>query len=199
MASFLGVAAAMKSIQRVLDAAFVDEEPVTGQHTTTVLIRGGDFPADATLPTILTGHKLSLFVYRIEANRAMRAAWSGVGSLDGRAHLPLDVHFLVTAWSSMAEYEQQILGRAIQSLETTPVLSGPVLHPDGGWAPLEAVQVQLEDLGTEAMMRIFDSLPGNYRLSMPYLARVVRVDGRIAQSPREVATVVTGLTPSAAP
>ena len=189
----------MKSVQRVLNAAFAEQQPVENQQTSAVLIRGGDFPADATIPPLLTGHKLSLFVYRIDVNKTMRAAWSGLGSLDGRAHLPLDVHFLITAWSTMAETEQQILGRAMQCLDSTPVLSGPVLHPDGGWAPLEAVQVVLDDLGTEAVMRIFDSLPGNYRLSVPYVARVVRVDGRVARPPAEVATVITGLTPSSVP
>ena len=38
------------------------------------------------------------------------------------------------------------------------------------------VQLVLEDVSTEALMRTFDSLPGDYRLSIPYVARVVRID-----------------------
>ena len=33
----------------------------------------------------------------------------------------------------------------------------------------------LEEISTEALMRIFDSLPTDYRVSVPYVARVVRI------------------------
>mgnify|MGYP000914636632 FL=1 len=38
------------------------------------------------------------------------------------------------------------------------------------------MQLLLEEISTEALMRTFDSLPSDYRLSVPYLARVVRID-----------------------
>jgi hypothetical protein len=93
------------------------------------------------------------------------------------------------------EYELRILGRAMQCLETTPVISGPMLHRSGDWAANDSVQIVMEDLSTEAVMRTFDSLPGDYRLSVPYIARVVRIDARAARPTPPVATLVTGIAP----
>jgi hypothetical protein len=76
-------------------------------------------------------------------------------------------------------------------------MSGPLLYPTTAWAPNEAVQLVLEDVGTEAVMRIFDSLDADFRLSVPYIARVVRIDGLTAAPPPDVTTVVTGTTASA--
>jgi hypothetical protein len=68
----------------------------------------------------------------------MRAAWSGVGHRDGRSHLPLDLHFLVTAWAGNPEHEQVLLGRTLQVFEMLPILSGPLLLCHGEWAAGEA-------------------------------------------------------------
>jgi hypothetical protein len=129
----------------------------------------------------------------------MRAAWSAVSSLDGRAHLPVDLHFLLTPWAENAEFEYRILGKAMQCLETTPLLAGPLLHPSSDWAPNESLQLVLEDIPTEAVMRTFDSLPTDFRLSVPYLARIVRLDGRQSRPAPPVATLVTGAVPEVTP
>jgi hypothetical protein len=44
-------------------------------------------------------------------------------------------------------------------------------------------------------MRTFDSLDADFRLSVPYLARIVRVDGRNVEPPSPATTVVAGLAP----
>jgi hypothetical protein len=44
-------------------------------------------------------------------------------------------------------------------------------------------------------MRIFDSLPTDYRLSVPYIARIMRLDGRIAAPEHPVITAIIGATP----
>jgi hypothetical protein len=80
-------------------------------------------------------------------------------------------------------------------LETHPILSGPLLHPSGGFAPNESLQLVLEDVPTEAVMRTFDSLPTEYKLSVPYIARVARIDTRDAVVLPTVTTVVRGATP----
>jgi hypothetical protein len=125
----------------------------------------------------------------------MRAAWAGVTAHDGVPHLPLDLHFLLTPWADNAEAEASILGRAIQVLDTTALLSGPLLHQSGEWAPNEAIQVLIDELSTEAVMRTFDSLPADYRISVPYIARVIRIDARRAAPSPDVTTLVTGMTP----
>ena len=52
---------------------------------------------------------------------------------------------------------------------------GPLLDPAGDWAPDESVQVIMEDLTTDDLMRTFEALSVDFRLSLPYQARVVVV------------------------
>ena len=194
MASFESIAAAGRSLERFLNQCFHDEEPIPipDQHTRAVLVRTADLGPSAT---VITEPALSIFLYRVDFNRTMRAAWSSVASRDGRAHLPLDLYFLLTPWAGNADHELRILGKAMLSLESTPILSGPLLDPLAGWAPQEALQICLADISTEDLMRTFDSLPTDYRLSVLYLVRVVRIDERVARPDVPVTTLVTGTVP----
>ena len=195
MAGFAGIAATGKSIERLLNAAFADEEPVPGKKTRAVLVRTSDFE-ETNAATNIGSPALSVFLYRVDSNKVMRAAWSAVGSQDGVPHFAVDLHFLLTPWADNAEFEQRILGKAMQCLETTPQLSGPLLHPSADWAANETVQVVSEDIPPEAMLRAFDSLPTDYRLSVAYVARVVRIDGREATPTPPATTVVAGAVPT---
>ncbi len=198
MADFVAIAAVGKSIERLLNLRFEEDEPVPSKRTKAVLIRTADLEA-ANLRTAIGSPALSIYVYRVDFNKMMRAAWSAVAAQDGRPRLPLDLHFLITPWAENAEHELRVLGKAMEALEGTPIMSGPLLDPSAQWAGNETIQLVMEELSTEAVMRTFDSLPTDYRLSVPYLARIVRLDARTAQPDRPVTTAVTGFTPSALP
>ena len=194
MAGFASIAAAGQSIVRTLNLCFETEPPVEGSRTQAVLVRTNDFES-AQIPNVMGANALSVFLYRVDFNKAMRAAWSALGSVDGRAHLALDLHYLLTPWSDNAQHEHRILGRAMQCLEETPVLAGPLLDQAGGWAVNEGLQLVMEEVPTEALMRTFDSLPTDYRLSVPYIARVLRMDGRQTRPEPPVRTEVRGISP----
>lgn len=195
MASFNSIPAAGKSLERLLTAAFAEPPvPVPGKTTKAYLVRSEDFD-HRSLSTIIVRPALSIFLYRVDVNKTMRAAWSGVTADDGLPHLPLDLHFLLTPWGENAEGEGAILGRAMQCLDSTPILSGPLLHQSSDWAPNEAINVLMDEMTTEAVMRTFDSLAADYRISVPYIARVVRLDGRRATPAPDVTTVINGLVP----
>jgi uncharacterized protein DUF4255 len=197
MAGFKAISAVGLSLVRLLNSCFeADRNLFEGGKPTAVLVRTNDFDPNVASP-ILNPPALSIFPYRVEANRTMRAAWSGVSSLDGHVHLPLDMHFLITPWDANCEYELDILGRAMECLESTPILTGPLLHPSGNWAPMEAIQVVLDDVPADSIFRTFDSLAAHFRLSVPYLARVLRLNGRATNLAPEVTTVVTGKVPAA--
>jgi hypothetical protein len=198
VADFTAIASVGKSLERYLSSCFTDPlvpVPVPGSTTRAILARTEDFNNGGG--GLITPPCLSIFLYRVDFNKTMRAAWSGVGSVDGFGHLPLDLHYMMTPWASDPELEHRIIGRTMQALETTPILSGPLLTPAGGWAPNEAVQILLEDVPTEWVMRTFDSLPTDFKLSIPYVARVTRIDSRQRYGQRDVTTVVSGLVPSA--
>ena len=194
MADFRAIAAAGKTIERVLNACFTVDQPVQNKVTKAVLVQTEDFArtGDSIIPT----NAVSIFLYRVEVNRVMRAAWAGVGNLDGQAHLPVDLHYLLTGWAENAEHEHQILGKTMQCLDSFPSMSGPVLYPTAGWSDTESMQVLVEDVALEPLMRTFDSLDADFRLSIPYLARIVRVDGRDIEPAEPATTVVTGLVPA---
>ncbi len=177
MAEYSAIAAVSRSIERLIRHWFELEDPFPVAATTTrvVLVTTDDLNA-TNFPTRVGMPALTIFLYKVDVNRVMRSAWSGVGSQTGRSILPLDLHFLITAWAENAEFEHRILGRAMQCLEAHSLLGGPLLHESGGWAPHETVQICIDEITTEAVMRTFDSLPVEYRLSVPYLAKIARID-----------------------
>ena len=203
MAGFRSISAAGRSIQRLLEMRFDEEAPIVDAdgvpvRTSVAILRTEDLDPD-NFANLVSRPALTLFLYRVDFNKTMRAAWSGVGLNDGRSHLALDLHFLLTAWAGNAESEHLVLGRALQAIEDTPILAGPLLMQASDWAPNESLQLVLEDIDTESLMRIFDSLPLDYRLSIPYVARVTRIEGRrlaATQREPEVNTAVLGAHPT---
>lgn len=193
MAGYHAIAAVGRSLERLLSAAFLERQPVPGYAALARLVRAEDY-SDRRIRELIPDVGLSLLLYRVDFNKTMRASWSAVGEGDGRGHLALDLHYLITPWAANAEHQHMVLGRALQVLEATPVLGGPLLVapalPSPAYddeptaAALDSVQLVLEEVSTEALMRTFDSLPGDYRLSVPYVARVVRIDTRaLRQTP----------------
>ncbi len=183
------IAATGNSLERYPNHCFSQTQPLPEGNTQAALVRTEDLKDGLDAPAV------SVFLYRVHFSRTMRAAWSGVASQDQRIHLPLDLHYLITPWAANATYEQLILGRVLECLEETPILGGPLLATSGNWAPGEAVQVCLEDLTTEDVMRTFDSLPVDYKVSLCYVARVVRIDGEAMSRHGEVTSATSRLQP----
>jgi hypothetical protein len=175
MADFAAIAAVGKSIAGVLNAAFAAHEPVTTGHTRAVLVTTADFAATRAKDRI-GPFAVSIFLYR--AGKTAHAAWTSDGTPEG--NLALDLHYLLTPWADDAENEHRILGRAIQAIEATPVLSGPILDPSAHWDPGETVQLAMEEVPTEVVTGIFASLPMDFRLSVACVARIARLDTRVS-------------------
>ncbi len=196
MATSAGIAGVAKSIERLLTLRFAPDEPTTGTTPTLAVLANADLIKNGpTMPG------LTIYLYRIEVNRTMRPAWSAVGHHDGVGHLPLDLHFLLTAWATDAEDELRILGRAMELLDATPILTGPLLHSlnENMWSGGESIQLLADDVPSEAVLRIFDLWPAKHKLSVSYLARVMRLDTRPERPDLPAGTIVTGLVPSLTP
>jgi hypothetical protein len=185
----------------LVSACFEELEPVGDptlpgfKKTKVRLVNTVDFES-TNAPEHIGSPALSIFLYRVDFNKVMRAAFAGTSDQDGRSHLGLDLHYLITPWADNAEAEHRILGRAMQCIESTPILGGPMLHSSGEWDASESIQLVLEEVSTEAIMRIFDSLPTDYRLSVPYIARIMRLDGRVAAPEDPVITAIIGAVPT---
>jgi hypothetical protein len=107
---------------------------------------------------------VSLFLYRILVDRAQRMPGGG---------LPLELHFLLTAWGRDAAAQNAVAGWMMRAMEDTPVLGADRLDQDV-FGPDEAVEVVAGELSTADLLRLWE--PGTYRLSVPYVARGVRID-----------------------
>ena len=195
MATSAGIAAVAKSIERLLAWRFQQDEPTTTGTTLVQLVTTQMLEEGIGTPS------LTIFLYRVEVNRVMRPAWAEVAHYDGRGHLPLDLHFFITPWATDAEDEYRILGRAMECLEATPILSGPMLDSlnAGVWGPGESIQLLLDEASPDTVLRLFDLLPPKYRLSVPYLARVMRLDTQPVVPDLPVTTIEVGAKPSVRP
>ena len=130
---------------------------------------------------------VSLFLYHVSINMTQRSLPSRPDPITGRPRrpqLPLDLHCILTPWARDASVEHQILGWMMRTLEDNPTLGAQALNAVGSnpaFAEDEAVEIVAGQMTNEEMFRIWDVLPGDYRLSVPYVARVVRIDPEITE------------------
>ena len=121
-------------------------------------------------------NRITLFLYRLAVNEHSRQS-AHLRSPDGRvAPLGLDLHYLMSSWGMTPQDEQVALTWALRQLHEFPVLDASSLTPDAGWASDEVIQIVPSELATEDVMRIWDALTPSYRLSVSYVARLVRID-----------------------
>jgi hypothetical protein len=124
---------------------------------------------------------VSFLLYRIVPNGGQRTP---AGRLDAQGRrrqtqLPLDLHFLMTVWGAEASLQHAIAGWAMRMLEDTPLLPSGLLNATapGSFRAEEVVEVGLAELSNEDLLRIWEVLGTSmYQLSVPYLARVVRIE-----------------------
>lgn len=134
---------------------------------------------------------VTIFLHRITTNEHFRGA---TRLQDGPARQPmlyLDLHYLVTYWGTSAEAEQVILAWTMLQLQGNLILDRSILSADAGWDTTETVQIIPADLSLEDILRIWDALGPKYRLSVSYVARVVRIDRSIAAEAPVAATRFT--------
>ncbi len=134
---------------------------------------------------------VSIFLHRITINENLRFATQLQDQPNKKPVLFLDLHYLVTYWGTDPQAEQTILGWTMLQLQSSPILDSSILTPSNIWDPTESVQLVPADLSLEDILRIWDALGPKYRLSVAYIARVVRIDTGIAPEPLVVATRFT--------
>lgn len=124
---------------------------------------------------------VSLFLYRVETSQANRPLHSRPRADGSREKPPLylDLHFLLTVWARQASTQNTIAAWMMRVLEDTPTLTPDRLNqvrPDL-FSPVESVDLVMADLTTRDLLDLWDRLsPKGWRLSVPYIARGVRID-----------------------
>ncbi len=124
---------------------------------------------------------VSLFLYRVNINSTQRSIPAQPDPITGRQRhpqLPLDLHFILTPWAKHISTEQRLLGWMMRVLEDHPRLPPSLLNAagDAGFDANEMVEIAAGTMTTDEMFHIWEVLPGDFRISVPYVARVVRID-----------------------
>ena len=124
---------------------------------------------------------VSLFLYRVFVNTSHRTPAGRVGPGGQRysTQLPLDLHFLLTAWGKDASLQHTVAGWMMRTMEDMPILPSGLLNgldPDV-FRPDETLEITVGELKNEDMISIWrDMLEKKYQLSVPYIARNIRIE-----------------------
>ncbi|MET8625821.1 DUF4255 domain-containing protein [Kitasatospora sp. NPDC004669] len=195
MAGYRALAAVGRSVVALLNRRFAEEIPDgTGRRPTAVLAGPLDFEKVDTAGAVIRYPAVSLYCYRLSIDRETRAGWGAVSAQDGLPRVPLRMHMMLAAWDQFVESELEWLGLAARTLESEAVLTGPLLDPSGDWEPGDMIQVVSDELAMDSFSEAFQAMHTDYRLCLPYLARVVRIDGARRPTAEEVTTVASRLS-----
>jgi len=135
------------------------------------------------------GNVITLYMYRIGLDKLLRTTPdSRTPTISRTRPLSLELHYLMSAWSASAEAEHTLMSWAMRELHMRPTFDTGRLTPASIWRQEEAIQITPSELPHEDTMRIWDAMTPSYRLTVSYIARVIRVDSLI---PDDSAPVVT--------
>ncbi len=125
------------------------------------------------------GNTLGIYLHRISIdphgrNRYLPPQQPGNAL---RPELPVNLHILLVGLSLSAAAEITLVAWAMQRIGAALEMDAAQLALiDPSWSDKERVQIIPEEMSTEDLMRVWDSLPGDYRLSSPYLVKTLRLE-----------------------
>jgi hypothetical protein len=173
MATYRAISAVSNSIVHLLQSQYVPTD-FDGNLLEFRVYIAQDFlkPMDAGV---------SVLLYRIYPNQHHRTPPGRrlPGGRQQRHMLPVDLHFLLTAWAKDASLQHTIAGWMMRLLEDTPSLPPGLLNAryPNTFAPDETVEIGITELSTEELFRIWEVIVNNtYQISVPYIARNVRIE-----------------------
>ncbi len=139
---------------------------------------------------------ITVFLYRITIAAEVRNAPKRTlpnGAVT-RPLLPLELHYLVTPWATDTAAEHRIVGHVLQVLYDRAEL-GPSDLQGASWMPGDSVQLTLAALPVEEHFQIWETTDAPYRLSLPYVARVIGIEPAQQRAVAPVLEAVFGPRP----
>jgi hypothetical protein len=199
VSDFLAAAGVVAVIRTLLQNAVTDRLTAALNATPTVTA----LPPDRITVGAAEAPQLNLFMYHASLNQGWRntdlPSRSAGGVLLSNPTLPLDLHFLLSAYGK-SEFDGEILlGWAMQVLHETPVLTRATIQstlramaaPAAGGAPVaselqaiatttlaqqaEQIRITPENLSTEDIWKLWTAFQAAYRTTAAYQASVVLI------------------------
>jgi hypothetical protein len=134
---------------------------------------------------------VSIYLYRVTYNLTRRNL-PPRRRLNGerfKPSVPLDLHFLVTAWARTPEQQWALLAWAVRSIEDTPVLPAGLLNQNAGsdaegmpqnvFGEDESVELVAETLSLQDMVSVWEIAKPNQQPSVSFIARSVLIDSLV--------------------
>lgn len=171
MASHQSIGSVAEAVTRLLEQSWAPAL-LGGIKPQFEVYHGADFSAPMT-----TG--ISVFVYQVCVDHVQRTL--PPAEHDHRRPLPVNISLLITAWAKAASTEHDLLGWAMRSLADNPVLSSGFLNAaaPGVFRPEETVELVAGELSNDEVFHLWQVLPSSLQLSVPYVARVVRIESEL--------------------
>jgi hypothetical protein len=97
--------------------------------------------------------------------------------------IPLDLHYLLTAWSRKAATQQRALGWAVRVIHDTASLPAAILNrhqPEEVFRADETVEVIWHNLSQQEVSDIWEPAKANQQPSASYVARIVEIDSTVS-------------------
>lgn len=120
--------------------------------------------------------RVSIYLFRASIDPHLRTAGRARSPEMDPVPLSLQLHLLFSLWSENPSSDHLVLAWLMRQLHLHPVLDAAALNTDGEWESDEVVHLIPAELSNEDMMRLWDALTPSYRLSVSYIARIVRID-----------------------
>lgn len=122
------------------------------------------------------GTTVTLYLYRTIINEHVRNIPLARNPGDTAVPLSVDLHFMLSIWANSAVAEHTICAWVMRQLHRHPIMDVSSLTEEGGWTTDDVVHIIPAELSNEDLMRIWDAIAPYYRLSVSYIARVVRIE-----------------------
>ena len=150
------------------------------------LVTLDDNPSNATV---------GIYLHRVVPNQQVGNQRLPGAAADRRPSLALDLHYLITVLAGGALAEQTVAAWVMRELHEHPLLDRSVLSADAGWRADEVVHVLPGEMDADQLSRVWESFRRTYRLTLPYIARVVRLDPEPTFAGAPVVATRDGLGP----
>ncbi len=170
MANIFAIHSVSASLMTYLRNAY--PEPLRTDHPCDFrVISSGEIEEPENIGTAVT-----LYLYRVTIDEHLRNLPAHHRPHNQALPLSLNLHYLLAIWADSALAEHTLMAWVMSELNQHSILDSATLSPEAGWRPDDQVHIVPVELSTEDLMRIWDTLLPNYRLSVSYIARVVRID-----------------------
>ncbi len=173
MASHLAIGAVAEAVSRLLAQSW-RPALISGITPEFEVYHGKDFGTPMTAGG-------SVFVYQVGVDDVQRTL--PPAQPHHKRPLPVKIHLLLTAWAQDASTEHALLGWAMRAVADNPVLTSGFLNAatSGVFRGDETVELSPAALTNDEVFQLWQSLPGDLQLSMPYVARVLRIESEIVE------------------